>query len=259
MFSNKLLQGNPEIAPRPRIAWGTPMGSRLHSGQIFDILRNRTVSATNPSGFTHSQLWCTTHSQLWVMLIYVKQNLHLGSIFTQYTAFLPFCFLFTTLSGCTKSWMLTYMINIIFFFQRQCKGLSRLPFGLSDNWWFHWKKLKTVWYIHMNLDRTGFLPNTMSPSGSKHCHQTPSVPFYSRSNLYLNAKKKFKIIFFFKKPIQAIMPQDHLRETCNVTYMHPSHHDPRWQTRQHQGKTFISYFLNLYLVLYLYYNYNYHP
>ena len=43
------------------------------SGQIFYILRSRTVSATNPSGFTHSQLLCTTRSQYWLGFAHIYE------------------------------------------------------------------------------------------------------------------------------------------------------------------------------------------
>lgn len=212
-----------------------------HSGQIFNILRNRTVSATNPSGFTHSQLWCTTHS--WQSLsfahIYETESafgLYFHPIYSPAFPFLsplPHCLLHKELDvSIYDQW------NYIFFWDNTevYQVFPSVSVTIED---FIEKKTKAVWYIHMNLERTGFLLNTMSSSGSKLCHQTPSVSFYSRSTPYLNVIKIKNNNKFFSKayPIQAIMPQDHLTENCSVTLMHPSYPDPRkWQAKQHQDK-----------------------
>lgn len=91
----------------------------------------------------------------------------------------------------------------------------------------------------MNLDRMGFLPNTMSLSGSKLCHQTPSVSLYSRSNLYLNVKKIKKINFFLKK----VYPSNYASKPFNrnlqchtqCTLLIPIP-DVMQEARQHQDK-----------------------
>lgn len=120
---------------------------------------------------------------------------------------------------------------------------------------------KPALYIHMNLDWTGSLTNTKSPSESKLCRQIPSwhrnvfmsscTFFYLVCLLLLLVKPLFTLKYFFKKEaysIQAITPQDHLIVTCSVKHtvlLTPVQEDGK------QGNNKLNPFDAYFLILYL--------
>ena len=124
------------------------------SGQIFDIIRSQTASATNPSGFT--QLLYTTHS--WHLLgfarIYEIESAFGLYLFQIYSLTCHFASRLLDSTACLhKELDVKQIRSIEIVFSEPMQSQSSPPFSLSDNWQLHWKKISRLCSHEPTLNR----------------------------------------------------------------------------------------------------------